>query len=160
MKNQRSIRFYFLLAVALSIALGLVVLESRSVAAVNSPLMVTNTDDSGSGSLRQAIQDANATAGTDTIEFNIPATDPNCNAITHVCTITPASELPLITDSVTIDGYTQPGASPNALVVGDNAVLLIEISGATIGGNPGSCGEGRGLTFGLCLRNGSSTIRG
>jgi hypothetical protein len=31
---------------------------------------VTNLDDSGSGSLRQAIEDANATAGLDTIEFD------------------------------------------------------------------------------------------
>jgi len=33
---------------------------------------VTNTNDSGSGSLRQALQDSNNTGGTDTITFNIP----------------------------------------------------------------------------------------
>ena len=38
---------------------------------------VTNTNDSGAGSLRQAIIDANASPGTDTIAFNIPLTDPN-----------------------------------------------------------------------------------
>ena len=36
---------------------------------------VTNTNDSGAGSLRQAILDANANAGVDTIEFNIALTD-------------------------------------------------------------------------------------
>ncbi len=33
---------------------------------------VLNTNDSGPGSLRQAILDANATPGADTIAFNIP----------------------------------------------------------------------------------------
>ncbi len=37
---------------------------------------VTNTLDSGAGSLRKAISDANASAGADTIAFNIPLTDP------------------------------------------------------------------------------------
>ena len=56
---------------------------------------VTHTDDSGPGSLRQAILDANATAGADTIEFNIPGAG--------VHTITPTTALPGITDAVTID---------------------------------------------------------
>jgi hypothetical protein len=38
-------------------------------------IVVTNTNDSGAGSLRQAILDANALGGTDTITFNIPLTD-------------------------------------------------------------------------------------
>jgi len=33
---------------------------------------VTNTNDSGAGTLRQAILDVNATAGADVIDFNIP----------------------------------------------------------------------------------------
>src|SRR5262249_34361370 len=42
--------------------------------------VVTNTLDSGLGSLRQAILDANAHPGADDIEFDIPAsTDPNLN---------------------------------------------------------------------------------
>ena len=45
-------------------------------------------------------------------------------------TITPASGLPSITVPVFIDGYSQPGASVNTLVNGDNAVLLIEIYGS------------------------------
>ena len=36
--------------------------------------VVNNTDDSGSGSLRQAIEDANSTAGPDVIEFTITGT--------------------------------------------------------------------------------------
>src|SRR5262245_6400067 len=88
-----------------------------------STFTVVNVNDSGAGSLRQAIVDANNAAGADTIQFNIPGSG--------VHTITPASgsQLPFITDPVTIDGYTQPGSSANTNGPGqaDNAVLLIEI---------------------------------
>ncbi len=57
--------------------------------------------------------------------FNIPRAG--------VHTITPISNLPEVTDQVVIDGYTQPGSSPNTLAAGDNAVLLIELNG-TLGG--------------------------
>ena len=88
---------------------------------------VTNTNDSGPGSLRQAILDANATAGADLIGFNIPGPG--------VHTISPLSALPALTDDagVTIDGYTQPAATPNSLAIGDNAVPLIELSGVAAG---------------------------
>src|SRR5215218_1384706 len=77
--------------------------------------------------LREAIQEANApmNPGPDTINFAIPDTD--CSA--GVCTINSSSELPLITDPVIIDGYSQPGASANTLAVGNDAVLKIELSG-------------------------------
>lgn len=87
---------------------------------------VVNTSDSGAGSLRQAITSANATPGADTIAFNIPGAG--------VHTITLASTLPDITETVLIDGYTQPGSSANTLAVGNNAVLLIEITGSLIDG--------------------------
>src|SRR5512135_2117087 len=82
---------------------------------------VTNTADTGAGSLRQAILDANASVGFDTIAFNIPGTG--------VHTITPVTELPYLTDPASIDGYTQPGASPNTDSIGTNAVILIELDG-------------------------------
>ena len=43
----------------------------------------------------------------------------------------PLAALPVITDPVIIDGYTQPGASANTLATGDNAVILIDIRGAS-----------------------------
>ena len=90
---------------------------------------VTNTNDSGPGSLREAILGANANAGqNDTIVFNIPGAG--------VHTISPTSALPDITDSVNIFGYTQPGASHNTLANGDNAVLLIELDGTNIPNAP------------------------
>src|SRR5947207_15548138 len=81
---------------------------------------VMNTNDSGPGSLRQAILDANGNPGTDAIAFDIPGPG--------VHTIQPATPLPTITEAVTIDGYTQPGASPNTQPDGEDAVLLIEIT--------------------------------
>jgi hypothetical protein len=63
--------------------------------------IVTNTNDSGVGSLRQAILDANANPGQDTIAFNIPDTGPHAIG---------ADSLPTITDPVVIDGCSQPGA--------------------------------------------------
>src|SRR5947209_16074197 len=81
---------------------------------------VTNTNDTGAGSLRQAIADASS-GGTNTVAFNIPASG--------VQTITPTTQLPGIGSNVTLDGYTQPGASANTLTVGDNAIILIRIDG-------------------------------
>ncbi len=90
---------------------------------------VTNTNDSGAGSLRQVILDANANAGADTITFTITGSG--------VHTITPLTALPTITEAVTIDGYTQAGASANTNPPdqGTNAVLRIELDGTNTGGN-------------------------
>jgi hypothetical protein len=105
--------------------------ESLS-AAPAAPLTVTNTNDSGPGSLRQAITDANVMPDSDTISFNIPSNSPGCNPTSHVCTITLGSGLPLITTPMTIDGYTQPGAHPNTNATGGlNTALKIQISGTT-----------------------------
>jgi hypothetical protein len=80
--------------------------------------------------LRKAIQEASANNNgptLDVINFNILAAQ--CNA-QGVCTI-PTTELPDIEDPVTIDGYTQSGATLNTLTFGTNAVLKIELSGAS-----------------------------
>ena len=88
---------------------------------------VTNTNDSGAGSLRQAITDANGAAGLDTIAFNISGA--GCDG-GGVCTITPASQLPTITSPVLVDGYTQPGSLVNTNAQGAlNTVLKIVLSG-------------------------------
>src|SRR5215213_2358991 len=86
---------------------------------------VTNTSDSGAGSLRQAILDANAAPnsgnGPDEIHFNIPSESIN--------TISPASALPTIIEPVVIDAYTQPGANPNTSTVGNNSSIRVELAG-------------------------------
>jgi CSLREA domain-containing protein len=91
--------------------------------------------------LRAAIEQANHTQGADTIKFAIPGTG--------VKTIAPQSEMPLITEALTIDGYTQPGASPNTRAVGSDAVLRIELSGASAPD-----------VFGLGIYASNSTVRG
>ena len=91
---------------------------------------MTSTADSGAGSLRQAITDANANPGADTIAFGIVGSG--------VHTIAPASPLPQITEPVTIDGYTQSGSSANTNPAsqGLNTVLTIEIDGTNAGAAP------------------------
>lgn len=130
-----------LLTLMLVFSLAAIGLSSQVKAAT---FTVTNTSDSGAGSLREAILDANANAGADTIEFSIPGVGPH--------TIQPTSALPTITDPVIIDGYTQPGASPNTNPTGTglNTVLMIELDGTNAGA----------LVDGLLITAGNSTVRG
>lgn len=76
------------------------------------PVTVTNTADTGEGSLRAAIAIANQTAGT-TIQFNIPNTDPNFNGKAYIISV--RSALPVINQATTIvDGSTQPNNTNTA----------------------------------------------
>lgn len=128
-------------------ALRLESLEAREVPAV---LLVTNTLDSGAGSLRQAILDSNASIGIpDNIAFSIPETDTGLNTARNAFVIQPASNLPTITDPVVIDGYTQAGSSANTLAAGDDAVIRVELDGSFASGG-----------IGFLLMGGGSTIRG
>jgi hypothetical protein len=104
-------------------------LETRLLMAV---FTVSITNDSGDGSLRQAILDANASAGTDLIAFDIPGAGPH--------SIQPLSMLPAISDPATIDGFSQPGASPGN--------LKIELRGSV------------GVDRGLVITAGSTLVRG
>ena len=103
---------------------------------------VINANDSLAGSLRQAILDANALAGLDTINFNIPG------STLHTINLT--SALPTITDPVFLDGFTQPGSRMNSKPDGNDAIILVELNGTGAGGSAG----------GLTLTAGNSTIRG
>jgi hypothetical protein len=139
--------------------LALITVCSIGAAAADT-FTVKNTNASGPDSFAQAISDANghANAGTpDEIAFNIPDSDPNRDPATGVFTITPAFPgLPAVTDPVVIDGYTQGGATPNSLAVGNNAVLLVELNGvdASFAGldfKTGSAGSTvRGLVINRC----------
>jgi uncharacterized repeat protein (TIGR01451 family) len=90
-------------------------LEPRTLLSI---FTVTTTADAGAGSLRAAVVGANAAGGASTIQFNIPGAG--------VHTISPASPLPAITATVTIDGGTQPGYS---------GAPLIELRGDAAGTN-------------------------
>ena len=76
---------------------------------VDDPTLVTNTNDSGLGSLRQAILNSNRTSDVDeTIRFHIAGAGPH--------TIRLQSPLPVVTDRAVIDGATQQGYSGTPLV--------------------------------------------
>jgi hypothetical protein len=102
---------------------------------------VTNTDDSGPGSLRQAIQNFNDNSGTDHIVFADLGPSPK---------IAPVTPLPDIIEQGTIDGYTHPGASPNTATFGNNAVIRVELSGENLSGS----------AIGLRITGGDVTVRG
>jgi CSLREA domain-containing protein len=100
--------------------------------------VVNSTADPGDGvcnatecTLREAINAANATANTDTLQFNIPGTGAH--------TIQPTSPLPTITNPVIMDGTTQPGYSGTPLIVLD--------------------GTNAGVANGLTITAGNSTVR-
>jgi hypothetical protein len=98
------------------------------VAPPPNPFVVTNTNDSGLGSLRAAIEAANATPAVDTISFNIPGAGPHVIAV--------ATALPALTQPVVIDGRTQPGTgwrTPMVYIDGAAAVG----GGTAIGQAPG-----------------------
>ncbi|MCI1729080.1 MAG: CSLREA domain-containing protein [Chiayiivirga sp.] len=101
---------------------------SPCIAATDPPpgFVVTSTADTdgttcgAACTLRQAINAANAQAGADQIRFDLPGSGPFI--------ATPATELPAITEAVTIDGYTQLGASPNSDPIFSNAVIRVQIN--------------------------------
>jgi len=82
-------------------------------------------DGAGHCTLRAAIQEANSAPDASSISFAI--------AGSGVKTFLPATPLPGITETVTIDGYTQTGSSPNTAVSPRpfNGTLLIVIDGST-----------------------------
>lgn len=93
-------------------------------------MIVSNTDDSGAGSLREAINSANAHIGMDTILFNIPKDVPGHDANLGAWTIEPQTPLPTITDEgLLIDGFSQSAfigedtnpAGPEIQLLGSNA---------------------------------------
>jgi hypothetical protein len=100
---------------------------------------VTTTADSGKGSLREAILDANSTAGADVITFSIPGGGEQVIAL--------ATELPPILDFVVIDGYTQAGSSRNTLDQGFDATVNIFVDGSAVVAPGGIFSETYGFTF-------------
>jgi parallel beta-helix repeat protein len=107
--------------------------QTANFAATREDFVVTNTKNHGTGSLRQAILNANATVGPDRIVFNITGSG--------VQTINLLIALPEITDPVVIDATTQPGFA---------GAPLVELNGA-------SAGSG---ASGFVISSGSSTVRG
>ncbi len=87
-------------------------------------------------SLRGAVQRANANPGPDVIEFAVPVVDdPNCDTATGGCRFGLPQGALMVTDALTIDGYTQSGAVPNTILASSgalNSVLKIELNNANV----------------------------
>lgn len=69
-------------------------------------LVVSNTNNSGVGSLRNAIDKSNTLPDTQIIRFDIPGACPQIVSV--------SSSLPDVSDSVRIEGYSQPGSVSGA----------------------------------------------
>src|SRR4029450_6901105 len=96
-------------------------------------LTATSTNDSGPGTLRQALLDANDSPAPNLIAFNFPDSGPH--------TINLLSALPPLADEIFIDGWSQPGFT---------GIPTIELNGAGI--SPAADG--------LVIYGSNSTIRG
>ncbi len=120
--------------------IALVIICSQ-VNAVN--FTVNTTNDTGIGSLRQAIIDANNAVGQDSIDFTLPGAGP------HI--IQPLTNLPTITDALLIDGYTQNGSSANTQLLGTDANLQVILDGSINTSLP---------TVGLTVQTNGSSIAG
>jgi len=127
--------------------------------------------DDGVCTLREAITAANndaasglnpgecgAGAGTDTISFAITGLADYTVSGQSGYTIAPLSVLPAITQTVTIDGYTQSGSQANTAPSPEpfNGILLIEIDGQSAGFTAGSGTAALNFSAG----SQSSTVRG
>lgn len=92
--------------------------------------MVTNTDDAGQGSFRQAVLDANANTGLDAINFNIPGSGMRFFPL--------SVPMPTVTSPVIIDGTTQPGYAGVPLItltgISNGQALNITAGNSTVKG--------------------------
>jgi hypothetical protein len=145
----------YFVAVVLTLALGIGYSAHTSAATFT----VSNVADSGAGSLRQAIIDANATVGIDTINFSIGSGHKQ---------IIPTSPIPGIIHPVIIDATTQPGYSGTPLIElsgqGSGAGAVgVRITGGA-GGGSGSTVKGlivnRFSANGMFLDSSNNTIQG
>lgn len=108
---------------------------------------VTNCDDSGAGSLRRAINDANGHGGGDLIRFNIPNSKANFGTDYAFWRIKLLSKLPDITGPVIIDGTTQPTIETYNNPYGPEILINVVDSD-------------RGLWDGLTVRADNCSIKG
>src|ERR1019366_1087700 len=123
--------------------ISLVVLAASMAACPAATFTVTSTNDSGPGSLRQALLDVNASPGPHAVQFNFPGSG--------VHTLAPLTPWPELANPVAIDGYSQPGTRPNSLQCGCDAMLLIRLDGQRLTNN---------LAPALVLHGSGSSVRG
>ncbi len=117
-------------------------------------------------SLAGAVAKANASSGViDAIHFAIPTSDPRCHAAQGWCVIAGSGEIS-VNEALTIDGFTQPGASANTIAAnagGLNTVHKIQLNPALKFTAPGTVrglvlnGRGNGQVYPLKYSNSTLT---
>lgn len=138
------------LSVAFGLALGLIFSASGQTNFFN----VTSKNDAGAGSLRTAITTANTTAGINVIRFSLTGPSP--------FTIILSSALPVITNTMTIDGTTQTNYAGTPLIeingtsAGTNSGLQLNAPGCTVMG----LAINRFLVEGIKLSSAANVIQG
>ena len=105
-------KFWFATALVVAVCLG-------TVTAAQAQFVVTTTADSGPGSLRDAINQANVAGGT--ITFNLPANS-------TIATSAANGALPPINNNVTIDG----SGSSGLVISGGNANRVFFVLSGTV----------------------------
>ena len=123
--------------------ISVVVLAISLPASLAATYTVTSTNDAGPGSLRQAFLEANANPGPHVVQFSIPGAG--------VQTLAPISPWPELTNTVALNGYSQPGSKTNSLPWGNDAVLLVRLDGQKLTNN---------LAPALVLHGSGSSVRG
>jgi uncharacterized protein affecting Mg2+/Co2+ transport len=106
---------------------------SFNIRVISYQLAVNNLNDSGPGSLRQAMLDANVSPEPNVIAFSLPGSGPY---VIHLL-----SQLPQITSPLVLDGWSQ---------LGSNGPPVIGLDGITANSS----------IDGLVLTTGSNTVRG
>jgi CSLREA domain-containing protein len=127
-RTQRKSSFRRRLAILLAVATAALAWSSPAWAAT---FVVNSFDDVVLGgcdaihcSLREAITASNANPGSDLIAFNIVGPAPH--------SIKPLSQLPFITDPVTIDGTTEPGYAGSPVIEVDGSLAGLSSAGFLI----------------------------
>ncbi len=125
-------------------ALRLEQLEGRAMMAT---FAVTNLNDTGAGSLRQAITSANSAAGADTITFSVAGS------------IQLRSALPVISGEVDINGDTAPGFAADPLVEIDFKNFNgLQLSAGASGSTIRSLALGNAKLHGITLTNTTNVL--
>lgn len=91
-------------------------------------IVVTSIANNGAGTLRQAIIDSNQTVNAELIVFDLGPAG-GCPY-----TISPSTQLPTVTSPLTIDGFTQPGSTPNSRFDRYDAEHCVILSGDVANG--------------------------
>jgi hypothetical protein len=112
-------------AIPATLALAALALTGYAASAQAATYTVTTSNDAGPGSLRRALTQSGQQLNADRIEFAIPG------AGLH--TIAVASDLPPVTQDVTVDGYSQTGSNPPTATTPAAPTIAIDAANAARG---------------------------